>query len=171
MTLYRNYRMGDFPDIQITYSSLITPLQALSQVGLLPVILRMEITRQELRKVNYFPAHLPSERSSCSQTVVQLPVCWHTSRDGNPEIKSGKCENEKGASGEPECFAEQEYPLLPPICSMYAGINLEKLECIGTDGKRLSFSTKISLLNICRCTESVRQGLNPSRLLGGITRG
>lgn len=32
VTLYRNYRLGDFPDIQITYSSLITPLQALAQV-------------------------------------------------------------------------------------------------------------------------------------------
>ncbi|XP_034562055.1 DNA-dependent protein kinase catalytic subunit [Notolabrus celidotus] len=31
VTLYRNYRVGDFPDIQITYSSLITPLQALAQ--------------------------------------------------------------------------------------------------------------------------------------------
>lgn len=33
MTLYRNYRVGDFPDIQISYSSLITPLQALAQVA------------------------------------------------------------------------------------------------------------------------------------------
>lgn len=41
VTLYRNYRVGDFPDIQISYSSLITPLQALSQVGLLPVILQV----------------------------------------------------------------------------------------------------------------------------------
>lgn len=41
VTLYRNYRVGDFPDIQISYSSLITPLQALSQVGQLPVILQM----------------------------------------------------------------------------------------------------------------------------------
>ncbi|XP_070783882.1 DNA-dependent protein kinase catalytic subunit [Enoplosus armatus] len=31
VTLYRNYRVGDFPDIQISYSSLITPLQALAQ--------------------------------------------------------------------------------------------------------------------------------------------
>nr|XP_019943216.1 PREDICTED: DNA-dependent protein kinase catalytic subunit [Paralichthys olivaceus] len=31
VTLYRNYRVGDFPDIQIPYSSLITPLQALAQ--------------------------------------------------------------------------------------------------------------------------------------------
>ncbi|XP_068160133.1 DNA-dependent protein kinase catalytic subunit [Antennarius striatus] len=31
VTLYRNYRVGDFPDIQIAYSSLITPLQALAQ--------------------------------------------------------------------------------------------------------------------------------------------
>lgn len=35
VTLYRNYRVGDFPDIQISYSSLITPLQALAQVGML----------------------------------------------------------------------------------------------------------------------------------------
>lgn len=34
VTLYRNYRVGDFPDIQISYSSLITPLQALAQVRL-----------------------------------------------------------------------------------------------------------------------------------------
>lgn len=93
VTLYRNYRMGDFPDIQISYSSLITPLQALSQVGLLPVILQMYIACNELRKVNYIPAHFPLERSSCSQTVVQLPVCWYTSRDGKPETKRGKCEN------------------------------------------------------------------------------
>ncbi|XP_068603907.1 DNA-dependent protein kinase catalytic subunit [Brachionichthys hirsutus] len=31
VTLYRSYRVGDFPDIQIAYSSLVTPLQALSQ--------------------------------------------------------------------------------------------------------------------------------------------
>ncbi|XP_037613149.1 DNA-dependent protein kinase catalytic subunit isoform X1 [Sebastes umbrosus] len=31
VTLYRNYRVGDFPDIQIPYSSLIAPLQALAQ--------------------------------------------------------------------------------------------------------------------------------------------
>lgn len=35
VTLYRNYRVGDFPDIQISYSSLITPLQALAQVVML----------------------------------------------------------------------------------------------------------------------------------------
>lgn len=34
VTLYRNYRVGDFPDIQISYGSLITPLQALAQVRL-----------------------------------------------------------------------------------------------------------------------------------------
>lgn len=34
VTLYRNYRVGDFPDIQISYSSLIAPLQALAQVRL-----------------------------------------------------------------------------------------------------------------------------------------
>lgn len=39
VTLYRNYRVGDFPDIQIPYSSLITPLQALAQVGKLRVVL------------------------------------------------------------------------------------------------------------------------------------
>lgn len=33
VTLYRSYRVGDFPDIQISYSSLITPLQALAQVA------------------------------------------------------------------------------------------------------------------------------------------
>ncbi|GAA6219422.1 DNA-dependent protein kinase catalytic subunit [Lates japonicus] len=31
VTLYRSYRLGDFPDIQIPYSSLIAPLQALAQ--------------------------------------------------------------------------------------------------------------------------------------------
>ncbi|KAM9337515.1 DNA-dependent protein kinase catalytic subunit [Symphorus nematophorus] len=31
VTLYRNYRVGDFPDIQISYSSLIAPLQVLAQ--------------------------------------------------------------------------------------------------------------------------------------------
>lgn len=31
VTLYRSYRVGDFPDIQISYSCLITPLQALAQ--------------------------------------------------------------------------------------------------------------------------------------------
>lgn len=32
VTLYRRYRQGDLPDIQIEYSSLITPLQGLAQV-------------------------------------------------------------------------------------------------------------------------------------------
>lgn len=31
--LYRNYRHGDLPDIQIAYSSLIAPLQALAHVS------------------------------------------------------------------------------------------------------------------------------------------
>ncbi|XP_077410583.1 DNA-dependent protein kinase catalytic subunit isoform X2 [Vanacampus margaritifer] len=31
VTLYRNYRVGDFPDIQIPYSNLIAPLQAVAQ--------------------------------------------------------------------------------------------------------------------------------------------
>ncbi|KAL0188810.1 hypothetical protein M9458_015909, partial [Cirrhinus mrigala] len=31
VTLYRSYRLGDLPDIQIQYSSLIAPLQALAQ--------------------------------------------------------------------------------------------------------------------------------------------
>lgn len=35
VTLYRNYRVGDFPDIQIPYSSLIAPLQALAQARLI----------------------------------------------------------------------------------------------------------------------------------------
>lgn len=30
--LYRSYRQGDLPDIQIKYSGLITPLQAVAQV-------------------------------------------------------------------------------------------------------------------------------------------
>ncbi len=32
VTLYRSYRVGDLPDIQIQFSSLIAPLQALAQV-------------------------------------------------------------------------------------------------------------------------------------------
>ena len=35
VTMYRQYRTGDFPDIQIKYSYVIAPLQALSQVGLM----------------------------------------------------------------------------------------------------------------------------------------
>uniref|UniRef100_A0A131YHX4 DNA-dependent protein kinase catalytic subunit n=1 Tax=Rhipicephalus appendiculatus TaxID=34631 RepID=A0A131YHX4_RHIAP len=31
VTLYRRYRMGDFPDIQITHAALIAPMQALAQ--------------------------------------------------------------------------------------------------------------------------------------------
>ncbi len=33
VTLYRKYRIGDLPDIQIKYSAVIAPLQALAQVG------------------------------------------------------------------------------------------------------------------------------------------
>lgn len=33
VVLYRSYRRGDLPDIQIPHSSLITPLQAVAQVG------------------------------------------------------------------------------------------------------------------------------------------
>lgn len=35
VTLYRSYRVGDLPDIQIEHSSLIAPLQGLAQVCLL----------------------------------------------------------------------------------------------------------------------------------------
>ncbi|XP_061661173.1 DNA-dependent protein kinase catalytic subunit isoform X2 [Syngnathoides biaculeatus] len=31
VTLYRNYRVGDFPDVQIPYSNIIAPLQAVAQ--------------------------------------------------------------------------------------------------------------------------------------------
>lgn len=33
MVLYRSYRHGDLPDVQIPHSSLIVPLQAVAQVG------------------------------------------------------------------------------------------------------------------------------------------
>ena len=33
VVLYRSYRRGDLPDIQIPHSSLITPLQAVAQVS------------------------------------------------------------------------------------------------------------------------------------------
>ncbi len=33
VTLYRKYRIGDLPDIQIKYSAIIAPLQALAQVS------------------------------------------------------------------------------------------------------------------------------------------
>ena len=32
VTMYRRYRIGDLPDIQIPYSSVIAPLQGLAQV-------------------------------------------------------------------------------------------------------------------------------------------
>ena len=35
VTMYRRYRAGDLPDIQIKYSDLIAPLQALAQVSAL----------------------------------------------------------------------------------------------------------------------------------------
>lgn len=50
VTLYRNYRVGDFPDIQISYSSLITPLQALSQVRLVPAVLQIVNNMQGIQK-------------------------------------------------------------------------------------------------------------------------
>lgn len=33
VVLYRKYRLGDLPDIQIKHSSLIAPLQAVAQVS------------------------------------------------------------------------------------------------------------------------------------------
>ena len=36
VVLYRSYRRGDLPDIQIPHSSLITPLQAVAQVSMEP---------------------------------------------------------------------------------------------------------------------------------------
>jgi hypothetical protein len=35
VTLYRKYRIGDLPDIQINYSYLIAPLQALAHVSIM----------------------------------------------------------------------------------------------------------------------------------------
>ena len=32
VTMYRRYRLGDLPDIQISHAALIAPLQALAQV-------------------------------------------------------------------------------------------------------------------------------------------
>lgn len=44
VTLYRSYRVGDLPDIQIQYSSLIAPLQALAQVRAGPDTLNISAT-------------------------------------------------------------------------------------------------------------------------------
>lgn len=47
VTLYRSYRVGDFPDIQIPYSNLITPLQALAQVNTATSCCKYPITRKQ----------------------------------------------------------------------------------------------------------------------------
>ena len=40
VVMYRSYRAGDLPDVQITHKELIVPFQALAQVKLLSVLLR-----------------------------------------------------------------------------------------------------------------------------------
>lgn len=41
VTMYRKYRKGDLPDIQIKYSYIIAPLQAVAHVSILRVIYRV----------------------------------------------------------------------------------------------------------------------------------
>lgn len=115
VTLYRSYRMGDFPDIQISYSSLITPLQALAQVRLpLLCVLPTKYFKYNEYKQNinpktssfdhsewivvvfllgFFSVRVPSERSNFSQTAVQLPVCWYPPRNGETQTKRGEQED------------------------------------------------------------------------------
>ena len=40
VTMYRRYRIGDLPDIQIPYSAIIAPLQGLAHVGMTYAVIR-----------------------------------------------------------------------------------------------------------------------------------
>ncbi|XP_047423865.1 DNA-dependent protein kinase catalytic subunit isoform X2 [Mugil cephalus] len=68
VTLYRNYRVGDFPDIQIPYSSLIAPLQALAQSD--PILAKQLFSSlfsgilQEMEK-----QHRPDESASIKEEL------------------------------------------------------------------------------------------------------
>lgn len=143
MTLYRNYRLGDFPDIQISYSSLITPLQALAQVRLL----QKEGKTVRSQPVNYFVFSVALERSNFSQTAVQLPVCRDPPGNGKTQTTRGKHEYKRGVAGQHECFPQQEYPLLPSIYSMCAGTTFNKLDI---------FTVLSSLINLNIVYQCVR---------------
>ena len=57
VVLYRSYRRGDLPDVQIPHSSLVAPLQAVAQVG---------------AGTRLVPAGLPL----CGAEVLTCPTRW-----------------------------------------------------------------------------------------------
>ncbi|XP_060247015.1 DNA-dependent protein kinase catalytic subunit isoform X1 [Meriones unguiculatus] len=70
VVLYRSYRHGDLPDIQIQHSSLITPLQAVAQKD--PIIAKQLFSSlfsgilKEMNKVK-----TPSEKSTITENLLQ----------------------------------------------------------------------------------------------------
>ncbi len=53
--MYRKYREGDLPDIQIKHSDLITPLQALAQVRLSFYSLPSFVSKDEQTQIELSP--------------------------------------------------------------------------------------------------------------------
>ncbi|CAM5116256.1 unnamed protein product [Natator depressus] len=70
VTLYRSYRQGDLPDIQIEYSSLITPLQGVAQRD--PALAKQLFSclfTGILKEINKFKN--PSEKNCITQELLQ----------------------------------------------------------------------------------------------------
>lgn len=89
VTLYRSYRVGDLPDIQIQYSSLIAPLQALAQVRTwlhskysFPLSNILIYYMHVILVIFFLMNRTLAERRHPRQAAVQLHVYWHTARDG-----------------------------------------------------------------------------------------
>ncbi|XP_074056019.1 DNA-dependent protein kinase catalytic subunit isoform X1 [Macrotis lagotis] len=69
VTLYRSYRQGDLPDIQIEYSSLINPLQAVAQRD--PILAKQlfgSLFNGILKEVDKFKS--PSEKKSITEKLL-----------------------------------------------------------------------------------------------------
>lgn len=68
VTLYRNYRVGDFPDIQIPHSSLIAPLQALAQVRRILLSVSIPLKTKAVNVLSFVFLGLLSLHVSCRKT-------------------------------------------------------------------------------------------------------
>ena len=80
VVMYRKYREGDLPDIQIKHSDLITPLQALAQVRLISYSTaprpppKKKIFRHDLSTSDYMTCS--TFRPFFSATVTSLSSCF-----------------------------------------------------------------------------------------------
>ncbi len=84
MTIYRSYRKGDLPDIQINYSAIIAPMQALAQRDdNFARILFTSLIRGILHNIKTESEDLPAVKSNIAESFNNIV---RTTTQYNPSI-------------------------------------------------------------------------------------